>query len=441
MISIHKVKSSHSLHTATIGHELIFFIFHTQTVEKDMKKEEKSSATLAKKRESALDKVQALKAKINSISFSPEEFNQLETEKINLENSISNLQGKVDTLSARLQGRLAFNYSDPVRGFDRSKVKGIVARLVTVKQPQHATALEVVAGGKLYQVVVDESITGKALLSKGRLQRRVTIIPLDKIKSKRISHQNVEKARSLAQKMNSSASPAIELVGFDEEVRNALEYVFGSTLVVENTEVANRICDATRTRTVTLDGDVYDPSGTISGGSKNNLGTTLASLSELTSTSSQLSDQHERLNVVNKRLHELQTSSKKYDDASARLELCETELASIDKHLSQTSYGMLLEQFNSMKQEIEEATTEVENMEKEKEVKWELYNGLKEKEAEHTRNREARLKDVEERMKQAKQVANETANEARLVRKKFSFFNFALFPRWHFIHRATLSLD
>lgn len=45
-----------------------------------------------------------------------------------------------------------FQYRDPDRGFDRAAVKGVVARLVRVKDPATTTALEVAAGGKLYQV-------------------------------------------------------------------------------------------------------------------------------------------------------------------------------------------------------------------------------------------------------------------------------------------------
>jgi len=41
---------------------------------------------------------------------------------------------------------------DPERGWDRSRVKGPVAKLVHVKEPSAATALEVAAGGRLYQV-------------------------------------------------------------------------------------------------------------------------------------------------------------------------------------------------------------------------------------------------------------------------------------------------
>lgn len=41
---------------------------------------------------------------------------------------------------------------DPERGWDHNRVKGVVAKLVRVKDPTAATALEVAAGGRLYQV-------------------------------------------------------------------------------------------------------------------------------------------------------------------------------------------------------------------------------------------------------------------------------------------------
>jgi hypothetical protein len=46
----------------------------------------------------------------------------------------------------KLSGELAnvhFSYRDPERNFDRSKVKGVVARLIRIKDSSTATALEV----------------------------------------------------------------------------------------------------------------------------------------------------------------------------------------------------------------------------------------------------------------------------------------------------------
>ena len=44
-----------------------------------------------------------------------------------------------------------------------------------------STALEISAGGRLYNVVVQDEKVGKELLQNGKLKKRVTIIPLNKI--------------------------------------------------------------------------------------------------------------------------------------------------------------------------------------------------------------------------------------------------------------------
>lgn len=47
-----------------------------------------------------------------------------------------------------------------------------------------------------------------------------------------------------------------------------MEYTFGSTFICENMEVAKRVTFNPRIarRCVTLDGEVFEPSGTLSGG-------------------------------------------------------------------------------------------------------------------------------------------------------------------------------
>ena len=62
-------------------------------------------------------------------------------------------------------------------------MKGLVANLTSIS-PQHqnkSQALEIAAGGKLYNVVVEDEKVGKDLLQNGKLKKRVTIIPLNKI--------------------------------------------------------------------------------------------------------------------------------------------------------------------------------------------------------------------------------------------------------------------
>ena len=69
------------------------------------------------------------------------------------EKAMRQVQDKMDELSSHLS-QFPFRYSDPGPNFDRSQVKGFVANLVRLKADQldYANALEVTAGGKLFNV-------------------------------------------------------------------------------------------------------------------------------------------------------------------------------------------------------------------------------------------------------------------------------------------------
>ena len=63
----------------------------------------------------------------------------------------------------------------------------------------------------------------------------------------------------------------------------AMNYVFGNTLVCHDADTAKRVTfdPSVRMKSVTLDGDVYDPSGTLSGGSAPNSSGVLVTLQKL----------------------------------------------------------------------------------------------------------------------------------------------------------------
>jgi len=84
--------------------------------------------------------------------------------------------------------QLDFNYTPPP-GFDTRKVKGLVASLLALKPEDHgkSTALEIAAGGKLYNVIVENERVGKDLLERGGIKKRVTLVPLNKIRAFKLS--------------------------------------------------------------------------------------------------------------------------------------------------------------------------------------------------------------------------------------------------------------
>jgi structural maintenance of chromosome 2 len=149
------------------------------------------------------------------------------------QNQLAALTEQCEVLEAKMgahQG-LNFEYDDPVKGFNRNQVKGVVSRLIRVKDERASTALEVAAGGKLFNVIVSDEVTATQLLERGRLRRRVTIIPLNKITSSEISPKVVQAATS---KVGAShVRTALSLVGFDDELRPAMAAVFGSVLICD----------------------------------------------------------------------------------------------------------------------------------------------------------------------------------------------------------------
>jgi chromosome segregation ATPase len=95
-----------------------------------------------------------------------------------------------DTTKQKMSS-IDFTYSLPSPNFDRGKVKGLVATLISLKPEDYnkSTALEITAGAKLYNVVVQDEHVGKELLQNGKLKKRVTLIPLNKINAFKMSAQ------------------------------------------------------------------------------------------------------------------------------------------------------------------------------------------------------------------------------------------------------------
>lgn len=390
-----------------------------------MKKDEKSTNKLAKKKEAATKKVSDITSRLAELEFSDTEYETAEEEVAELQTSITDLNQRINTLTVKLRG-MSFEYSDPVRGFDRSKVKGIVANLIKVKDPKNATALEVAAGGKLFQVVVDDAITGKALLDRGKLKRRYTLIPLDKIRARHVPGPAKERAEAIARSFNTFATPAIDLVEFDEELRVAIEYVFGGTIVVGDQKAAQQICYATKTRTITLQGDVYEPSGTVSGGSKGQLGTTLVQLLELSSAKQDLGVKVPMLKNMETKLKAMKASATSSSKFKQQLNVAKSELEAMEKHMSQTVYGHLTERRDSFQSDIQSAEDEIVEMTAKQVEKWNLFETLQEQEGELTQQREQRLANIDNDVKLARNEVEEKSKFARDAESQLQTLSFEL---------------
>ncbi|KAJ3601182.1 hypothetical protein NHX12_032155 [Muraenolepis orangiensis] len=328
---------------------------HAQAELKTKQAEVKKMDGSYKKDQDTLQAIQASKKKLQaelSKLYGKEE--SLLENRRQLSRKVSELKQTYERLISGYPS-LRFDYKDPEQGWDRSKVKGLLINLISVKDVSYATALEVVAGGRLYNIVVDSEVTGKKLLEKGELKRRYTIIPLNKIAAKTLNHNVIKTAKSLVGADN--VHTALSLVGYGEEVQKAMEYVFGSTLVCDTLDNAKKVAFDQRvhTKTVTLGGDIFDPQGTLSGGARSQTASVLSSLHGLREARDQLNQMEAQLIDVERQLEGIKGTAEKYRHLAQQVELKQEEEQILQAKLQQSSFHQQQEELERLRKAIEES--------------------------------------------------------------------------------------
>lgn len=138
-----------------------------------------------------------------------------------------------------------------------SGILGTVADLIDVDE-KYRVAVEAAAGGRLTFVVVDALDTANKIIAKLKESKagRCTFIPLD---------------RPITEVETAGAGKAgmgrlIDYVKYDSRLYPAASYVFGDTVLCQNVADAKRI-GVGKYRMVTVDGELLERSGIITGGS------------------------------------------------------------------------------------------------------------------------------------------------------------------------------
>ena len=143
----------------------------------------------------------------------------------------------------------------------RQGVGGAVAELIEVPQ-RYVTAIETALGGSLQDVVTEDTDTAKAaiaFLKQGHLGR-VTFLPLSTLVVRRAP----EEVRGAG-----VVGWANTVVECDAHYRRAIDFLLARTLVVDTLDHGLALAKAHgyRLRMVTLEGELLNPGGSLSGGS------------------------------------------------------------------------------------------------------------------------------------------------------------------------------
>ena len=215
-------------------------------------------ADLERELEKARDNLENIEAVVENLRG---EKTELLEEIDELDGQIEGLQEEYAEASARAESGEDSSFGRAVTTVlqsDLDGVHGAIAQLGGV-DPEYAEACETAAGGRMANVVVDDDGVGQRCIDllKARNAGRATFLPISKMSTRSLpslpDHPGV-------------VDFASELVSFEDEYAGVFSYVLGDTLVVEDMETARELMG--RYRMTTLEGDLVEKSGAMTGGSR-----------------------------------------------------------------------------------------------------------------------------------------------------------------------------
>ena len=233
---------------------------------------------------------------------------------------------------------------------------GVVADIITVKQ-EYEVAVETALGGSIQNIVTEDDATAKRMISYLKTNRlgRATFLPLNSITDRGSVRSDVLKEKGVI-------GVASDLVEVDPKFNTLAKNLLGKILVVDN--IDNAIAVARKNnqslRLVTIEGELINPGGSMTGGAFRNSSNLLGrkreldelkeQIDNLKSTAAKAASLDEKLKVQRDQLRtdidkfnaELQqaylrknTLTMSIDQVKEKLAESEKVLVSIDKEISE----------------------------------------------------------------------------------------------------------
>lgn len=213
-------------------------------------------------------------------------------------------------------------YNGAVRFIMKSNIKGIdgvVAELMKVPAGLEI-AVETALGAGMQNIVCEKDANAKEAINllKSNKAGRLTFLPIESVKA---SPVNVSRAISGAPGFRGLAA---DLVEYDGKYESVFRYLLGRVAVVDNMDRAVALSKAAGNglRFVTLDGEIINASGAITGGKyKNATANLLARRSEIEKLKQDIDSMKEEYKGVEE---QLDSEKKKAEELASKIEDIET---------------------------------------------------------------------------------------------------------------------
>ena len=227
---------------------------------------------------------------VNELNSKLREISILKNKRENLENEIEN------NTSLPLPVKSVLNNPKLIG------IEGIVGKLFEVDEA-YSKSIEVALSNQVsYIVTLNEDNAKDAVeFLKSNNLGRATFYPISVIKGREIDNENYNKIKY----NDNFVDIAINLIKFDNKYKNILQNLLGNVIVVKDLDSANKISKDinNRYKIVTLDGDIVNAGGSITGGSLKNKTSILRNKYDLEDTIKNISKCEKELSIIEDKIN------------------------------------------------------------------------------------------------------------------------------------------
>ncbi len=229
----------------------------------------------------------------------------------NLENEHREMQQQFHIENSRLSSLK--NMAERYDGFGQSikrvmeqrekhtGIIGVVADIIRVKK-EFETAIEIALGGSIQNIVTDNAGTAKDMIQylKKNKYGRATFLPLTNIR------QGKEMQADGIMEQKGVIGTASSLVEADAQYSTLVRYLLGRHIVVDNIDNAIALAEKYNhtIRIVTIEGDLLNPGGTMSGGAFKNSNNLLGRRREMEDLEKSVKSIGDKLSKISAKLKE-----------------------------------------------------------------------------------------------------------------------------------------
>ena len=325
-------------------------------IDKKIEEVSKASAKLE-------DKTKSMESLKNDEVKTNNDFNILLNKSNNIEKQIQDSKYSLNDYKSKLN--IYIEMENHYEGFNKGVkevlknknlqgIQGALGQVIEVPS-KFEKSIEASLGAYMQNIITNDESSAKFAINylKKNNLGRVTFLPMNIIKSNKIDTRNIKVGTSFI-------GIASDLIKFDDKYRNIIENILGRTIIIDNIDNAIKFAKENnhKFKVVTLDGEILNPGGSLTGGSLRVSGNIL-------SRKRLINEYKEKIELLKAEIDRLYIEKNEVDN---NIKIIKEKLKQISIDINSLDKEIIIEnaELNKFKEEIKSLKISVEKLENEK---------------------------------------------------------------------------